>query len=823
MPAGGVRVTISGPRGLPGEDFGPDATGLLGDRSSYDDQPEKFVFLATDTADLYFRETATPGVWSLPVPFGTSTDLSITNRTASQLTVASNNGTDAVVPPATVALAGLMSADQVVKLAGVESGAQVNSLGLPIPAVDRVSTRKDAAQFLRMATFGPTLAEIDDLVAIGSKAEWMQEQIAGSFNGSAYAEWGTSGGALTPLSGWFGGVAVKFAPPVGWQQTTPLRTRNDNPGFQLIGRCIHTAFIRNNPSQGGLMTTTGSGDRAPNKSLLCRCVWILSKLLPVSFPGGGFASSDDWNSVGYFTLLAQRAFGRYEDLVEAMAYHVSMSFMLTHYKNSKAVGDTRPDENFAREILQLMTMGLNLLDDGGNEVLDPDGLPIPNYSNADIAELAKVFTGMVTPVAPENDYYTTPVPASLNNPTEGAVRASASASCLPSTVRYGTRKPLATVEKGQTYRIFSVGTDAANFTRLGADGTPAATEEFVATADGTPDMISGVVEQKRIYPPGLLEELKHSMALYETGQKILPTIGLTIPANTDPETNIKMAVRAFVRHPSTAPYICKRLIKMATTSNPSPEYVARVVNVFRDNGQGVVGDMASVWPAIFLDPEANNTIGTDQTFGRVRDPWEALVGLMRPLNCCSLAVTPAQGANVTTDIFYNDTYQQGRIGGFIGTLEPANFPVLPAYSPSIFGYYPPEYSQFPASGWDVEIPEMGAWTASGLATIVNSMVTAINNGPDDFRDRTTANTNTSRYMPPAYDGVGLFGDIATVTAVEIVDILDLILCGGKLSRSKKKILSDLVATLPTATTANREDRISAAIYPILRSPEFFVQ
>jgi hypothetical protein len=675
-----------------------------------------------------------------------------------------------------------------------------------------------------MTTFGPTLAEIDDLVSGGSKAEWMQEQIAASFDGSPYAEWGTSGGALVPLSGWFGGVAVKFAPPVGWQQASPLRTRNDNPGFPLIGRCIHTAFIRNNPSQGGLMTTTGSGDRAPNKSLLCKCVWILSKLLPVSYPAGGLASTDDWNSVGYFTLLGQRAFGKYEDLVEAMAYHVSMSFMLTHYKNAKAVGDTRPDENFAREILQLFTMGLNLLDDGGDEVLDRDGLVIPNYTNADIAELAKVFTGMVTPVAPEADYYTTPAPASINNPSEGTVRASAGASFLPSTVRWGTRKPLAVAEKGNTYRIHSVGSDAANFTKMGADSSPAVGEEFVATANGTPDMISGVIEQKRVYPPGLVEELKHSMALYETGAKVLPTIGLTIPANTDPETNITLAVRAFARHRSTAPYICKRLIKMATTSNPTPEYVARVVSVFRDNGQGVVGDMASVWPAIFLDPEANNTIGTDQAFGRIRDPWEAFAGLMRPLNCTSLAIRPAQGANSTQDVFYNDTYQQGRVAGYIGVLNTADIPVLPAYSPSIFGYYPPEYSQAPASGWGAEIPEIGSWSASRLAQVANNLILAINRGPDDFRDLAISTSVVANsYRPPAYDGVGLFGDIATVTAAEIVEILDLILCGGKLSRSKRKILSNLVATLPASTTTEREDRISAAICAVLQSPEFFVQ
>jgi hypothetical protein len=52
-----------------GGSYPPDAAGLLANRGTYDAQPEGFSFLATDTGDLYFRETATPGTWSDPVPF----------------------------------------------------------------------------------------------------------------------------------------------------------------------------------------------------------------------------------------------------------------------------------------------------------------------------------------------------------------------------------------------------------------------------------------------------------------------------------------------------------------------------------------------------------------------------------------------------------------------------------------------------------------------------------------------------------------------------------------------------------------------------------
>lgn len=66
----GVRVANNGPKGDRGDNFQPDATGLFATRGTYDAQPVGFAFLATDTADLYFRETATAGVWSAAVPFG---------------------------------------------------------------------------------------------------------------------------------------------------------------------------------------------------------------------------------------------------------------------------------------------------------------------------------------------------------------------------------------------------------------------------------------------------------------------------------------------------------------------------------------------------------------------------------------------------------------------------------------------------------------------------------------------------------------------------------------------------------------------------------
>ena len=73
-----------------------------------------------------------------------------------------------------------------------------------------------------------------------------------------------------------------------------------------------------------------------------------------------------------------------------------MGRYLTFLGNQKedAAGTRTPDENYAREVMQLMTIGLVELNNDGTPRLDGGGQPIPTYTAADIAGLAKVFTGI---------------------------------------------------------------------------------------------------------------------------------------------------------------------------------------------------------------------------------------------------------------------------------------------------------------------------------------------------------------------------------------------------------------------------------------------
>jgi uncharacterized protein (DUF1800 family) len=117
-----------------------------------------------------------------------------------------------------------------------------------------------------------------------------------------------------------------------------------------------------------------------------------------------FVVSDDLNTLrrqphaisNYVDMLASHAFGNFGELLLDVALHPSMGVYLSHLNNGKAdpgLG-TYPDENFARELMQLFSIGLFELNADGSEVRDASGQPLATYNNDDVRELARVFTGL---------------------------------------------------------------------------------------------------------------------------------------------------------------------------------------------------------------------------------------------------------------------------------------------------------------------------------------------------------------------------------------------------------------------------------------------
>lgn len=98
----------------------------------------------------------------------------------------------------------------------------------------------------------------------------------------------------------------------------------------------------------------------------------------------------------YYDVLVEHAFGSYEDLLLAVTLHPAMGVYLSHINNDRsnpAIGRF-PDENYAREVMQLFSIGLFELAPDGTPLVDGAGDPIPTYDNDDITEFARVFTGL---------------------------------------------------------------------------------------------------------------------------------------------------------------------------------------------------------------------------------------------------------------------------------------------------------------------------------------------------------------------------------------------------------------------------------------------
>ena len=126
-----------------------------------------------------------------------------------------------------------------------------------------------------------------------------------------------------------------------------------------------------------------------------RVAFALSQIFVVSDTVNTLALNPHGIS-NYVDMLASNAFGNFEDLLRDVALHPSMGVYLSHLNNAKADPEagTFPDENFAREVLQLFSIGLFELNPDGSEVIDSEGRPVPSYDNDDVRELARVFTGL---------------------------------------------------------------------------------------------------------------------------------------------------------------------------------------------------------------------------------------------------------------------------------------------------------------------------------------------------------------------------------------------------------------------------------------------
>lgn len=217
----------------------------------------------------------------------------------------------------------------------------------PVTVVQVPLTPAQASRFLGQATMGATRAEIDRVIARGFEG-WITDQFA-TPRGTTHWDWLVANGYQAGGAG---------ANSTGWDAT------------------IWRALI------------------AEPDQLRQRVGQALLDMLVVSVDQIGVG----WRQfamAAYMDLIADHAFGNYRELLGAVTTNAAMASFLTFLGNRRANPQrgSVPDENYARELMQLFTIGVQQLEPDGRPRLN-NGQPIETYTTADVSQLARVFTGL---------------------------------------------------------------------------------------------------------------------------------------------------------------------------------------------------------------------------------------------------------------------------------------------------------------------------------------------------------------------------------------------------------------------------------------------
>lgn len=424
-----------------------------------------------------------------------------------------------------------------------------------------------AARFLEQASFGATPASIERVRRLGMAA-WIDEQLSAP---------------TTPIDGtWLKSAA---------------RTSEDQ---SRLGPRYWNFFVERFFERA----------LAGNDQLRLRVAWALFQFIVISD-----RKVQPYALVTFFNMLQRNATGNYATLLREVSTDSAMGFYLDNDQNrpAGACPNCAPNENYARELMQLFALGVNRLSADGTIVRDAQGKPVPTYGQEDVEELARALTGWEHVQEPD----------------------------LP----------------------FS---NWANF-------------------------------DKPLVPSGW-------GGAHDRGEKKL--LGETIPGGGDARADLEAVIAILARHRNIAPFVATRLIQHLTTSNPTPAYVARVAEAFRNDGTGVAGNLAAVVKAVLLDPEArkgDSPGAIDPRFGKIREPvlWHA--ALLRGLGCTALPATPWGNRSAFTP----------------GEQRPGS-------APSVFSFYLPS-DRAPGSG--LLAPEQRLLTSNEFSNRLGALTGIVGQDP----------------------------------------------------------------------------------------------
>ncbi|MEN9681547.1 MAG: hypothetical protein RLZZ627_1440 [Pseudomonadota bacterium] len=217
-------------------------------------------------------------------------------------------------------------------------------------------SQSDWSRFLDQATFGPTPAETDAWASL-NPVPWIQAQAT-----------------LAP-------TLYPSLPPY------PSNAQTGCPGTGAV----YTACITQNYSMYPLQVQFFQNALSAPDQLRQKVAFALSQILVVS----GNKVRQPSSMGPYLNVLVHGALGNFRDLLQNVTLNPAMGHYLDMVNSdpASANGIVKPNENYAREVLQLFSLGLYLLNVDGSPVLDGSGQPIPAYTQDTIEGFARAFTG----------------------------------------------------------------------------------------------------------------------------------------------------------------------------------------------------------------------------------------------------------------------------------------------------------------------------------------------------------------------------------------------------------------------------------------------
>jgi uncharacterized protein (DUF1800 family) len=428
-------------------------------------------------------------------------------------------------------------------------------------------------------------------------------------------------------------------------------------------------------------------------------------------------------------MLNARGLGKYRDLIEGVSLHPMMGIYLSSIRNRKENAATGrvPDENYAREVMQLFSIGLHELNPDGTLKLVA-GRSVDTYTPADISNMAKVFTGWSWACPSSDD------------------------------------------------RCFSLGIDNDN--------------------QSDPDR---VVKPMRSYAQFHAPSEKKFLGA------LVPDQG----TNADPLASLKVALDTLAAHPNVGPFLARQMIQRLVSSNPSPAYVGRVAQAFKQSG----GELKALVKAVLLDAEARSaTLSQAEGFGKLREPLLRATAFLRAFDSVSDSGDFLIGLTDDPSTSLGQTLMR---------------------SPSVFNFYRPGF--MPAGGALAEAkllaPEMQITHETSLAGYANLMRNLVDAGAGNagYDGKST----TGRDVKPEYLRSATSAWLALAdTPDKLVEQAAQRLMHGRLPPDLRTEVATAVGKMPipAATGSNqaqietaRRNRVKAAIYLLLLSPEFLVQ